>query len=154
MKLLSQEERRELRKMVREKYESQISAILAEHPRLEEQIDKKATEEALSILGVDKLVKQKESLEAQIEDLEKAAAVVEAQIDAKMPRQKSTGRNSCPTRLSLCEAVNEKKTFLLPNVKAKSTTYKRILKIEAERDAALRQLEKVCSRDQLNGLLD
>lgn len=154
MKLLTQDERREIRKMVRDKYQAQIDAILAEHPRLEEQIDKKATEEALSILGVEKLVKQKESLECEMEELEKSLAVVDAQIHAKMPRTKPSGRGSCSMRVSLCEAVSEKKAFLLPSIKAKSATYKRILKIESERDSALRSLEKVCSRDQLNGLLD
>lgn len=154
MRPLSQEERNQIRKAIREKYEVLINAIHADHPRLKEQIDKKATDEAIKLLGVEKLVKQRESLELQIRDLQNALDTVEKQISDRMPKQKSNYRGACPVPMDLCEAVNQKKELILPSYQSKNPTYKRILKLEVERDEKLRQLEKVCSRDEIGSILD
>lgn len=154
MRPLSQEERNQIRKAIREKYEVLINGIHAQHPRLKEQIDKKATDEAIKLLGVEKLVKQKESLESQMRELENALDIVEKQISDRMPKQKGNYRGACPTPMDLCEAINQKKELILPSHQSKNPTYKRILKLEAERDEKLRQLEKVCSRDEIGSILD
>lgn len=149
MKPMSQDERRAVRQTITSKYQKEIDLIFAVHPRLEEQIDKQATEQAVKLLGVEKLVKQKESLEKQVKDLEKAIDIVEAQISEKMPKEKPEYRGSCPTPLDLCTAVSRKKAILMPAIKSKHATYKRVVKLEQERDEKLQQLEAISNRDQL-----
>ena len=154
MRPLTQTERAEIRKLIKSQCQKAVDLILAQHPRLAEQLDKQVTAEAVKLLGVEKLVKQKETLEKQKQELENALEIVEKQIRDKMPKQKEKYRGSCPYPMDLCEAVGEKKELLLPAHQAKNATYKRILKLEQARDEKLRLLEKVCGRDQLGGVLD
>lgn len=147
---LTRGERCDIRREIHKLYTGLIDEIIAKHPRLDEQIDKKATEEAIKALGITKLMQERETAAKAVERAEEKLKEIEHKISKKLPKERTGSRRSCPQPMDLCEAVNKMKETVLPAVQADDPVYARILELRKDRDTRLRKLEAITTREDLN----
>lgn len=132
MKQLTNDERRDIRKLLDQKKDLELSAINAADPGWEQRIEDRKNKVALGRLRVEKDVVEMKAIESQIRTLEGKRAEIELRIRKKMPLKKRDKYDGCPTHKDLCDAVGEICVQIDDTEMARDAAGKKVLALNAK----------------------
>lgn len=154
---LSASDREEMRRLIKDDATRAIDQINAADPEWESRVDTAKRKKAIGRLGIGKelaeigkLDKKLTAVRFQLKELKHQRERLEGAVQQKLPFIESHGRYSCPTRKSLCQAINDEKATLHIKEMMADKTGKMVLFNEQVRDEKLKRLACCETREDVS----
>jgi len=150
MKPLTQNERQEIRNVLRTEHDAAISKLNAADPGWQKRIEDRKNKVAIGRLKVEKDILELQRLEDLIRGLEEEKAAVETRIRKKMPLSKrEDGRHGCPRPKDLCTAISEIMEEVADVEMSKDATGKKAMAAKLEFNRKVELLLTCSTRDDV-----
>ena len=159
MAALSTKERDAIRITIFNRYDVEVAEIegTVKNAKWKEEVQTDARKRAIATLGIVKELTRIEQIEKEIEKLTAERTALEEKAEKKLPKQKSNYKNSCPTNMSICAAINMyANKFEVGESEEKHPVGKKILALRKKKIEKIKALEKSTTREDAikNGCFD